>query len=102
MKNPIFTTIINPPLLIGVSLPYAFFLLVLTFISIVFINVFFGKIAMISSLLGILKLYLYGKKRTRIDPFWMNVVIKAFIFEIRKPVKFIFRIFSKKEKKLYR
>jgi len=101
-NNIIYSTIINPPLICGVISTLAFMILLLLFVSAIFVREAFGMPAMFISLAGTIYFYFYAVKKTAKDPYWLNTVIAAALFEKRRPVQFLIRIFSKKDKVLYR
>jgi hypothetical protein len=102
MRNIIFTTIINPPLVFGVTGAFAFLILFLLFVSSILMKALFGFVGMVLSFAAVIYFYLYGKKRTSSDPYWLNVVLMAFLFESKRPVEFISRYFTKRDKVFYR
>jgi hypothetical protein len=102
MRNGIFSTIINPPLIFGVEGSFAFLILFLLFISVILVKAMLGVGGMIVCSFATIYFYFYGVKKSANDPYWFNVVVMAFLFERKRPVEFVLRCFSKKEKKFYR
>ena len=97
-RNFIFSTIINPPLVFGVTPSFAFLILFLLFLSVILVKAVFGVIGFVISVVVTIYFYLYGRKRTAKDPYWMNVIIMSFLFERKRPLEFLKRAFTKKDK----
>jgi len=102
MSNPIFSTIINPPLAFGVTSSFLFLLITLFFSSVTFVNNIFGLWGMIIGIVLTIMFWVYGKNKTSKDPYWLNIAVMSFLFEKKAPIRFIRRIFSKKDKVFYR
>jgi len=102
MRSIIYSTIINPPLIFGLTTGLAFFVLFMLFVSVILVKAIFGVLGMIIAVIAVIYFYFYSRKRTTTDPYWLNVVLMALIFERRKPLKFLVRVISKKDKILYR
>ena len=99
-RNVILTTIINPPLVAGVSPGFALFILTCFFLSVILLRAMFGFLGFMAGAAATLYLYFYARKRTATDPYWYNTVIMAFLFEKKRPLEFITRLFTKKTKTL--
>ena len=102
MRNVIFSTIIIPPLIFGVTGSFAFLILFLLFTSVILIKGIFGVVGLIIAVSAVAYFFFYGRKRTAKDPYWLNITIMAFLFERKRSVQFIKRCFTKKDKILYR
>ena len=96
-KSRIFTTLINPPLVFGVTAGFLFLVLILLFSTIPTAFVF-GFLGFLVHFLIIFAFYLYGKNRSKEDPYWLNMFIMAALFEKRRPLQFLKRLFTKEDK----
>jgi hypothetical protein len=102
MRSIIYSTIINPPLIFGLTTGLAFFMLFMLFVSVILLPLIVGVPGTIIVIIAVIYFYFYSCKRTATDPYWLNIVLMALIFERRKPLKFLVRVISKKDKILYR
>lgn len=102
MRGTIFTSIISPLLIKGVVPSFAFLLLLLFFLAVIFIRPLFGNEVMCLALLLIFCFYYIAVKKSRKDPYWWNVFLMSLTAERRDPIAFLSNLFFKKKKKIYR
>ena len=108
-KSVLFSTIIDPPLVFGITTNLAFLLLTLLFLSVILVRAIFGIPCMIIAIAATIYFYFLSSKKTEKDPYWLNIIFLAMMFEKKNPskfpsisTKFLLRVLSKKEKILYR
>lgn len=97
-RNFIFSTIINPPLVFGVTPSFAFLILFLLFLSVILVKAILGFLGFVVSFVAIIYFYFYSAKRTAKDPYWLNIVLMSFLFEKKHPLRFIKRLLTKEDK----
>jgi hypothetical protein len=95
MRSKILSTLINPPLVCGVTAPFAFILILLLFIDWVLAKDIFGPLGFIICLAAITYFYRYGCKKTATDPYWLNIFVLSVWFS-RNKLKYLTALITKK------
>lgn len=101
-RSKIFSTVINPPLVFGVTGSFAFLILFLLFFSVIFVRITLGNAVCFITTSAIGYFYYYGVKKTAKDPYWLNLFIMVCFYERKNFFQFIKRLITKKDKKLIR
>ena len=97
-RSRIFSTIINPPLIFGVTGGFFFLIMTMLFVSFIGIRSVFGFIPFLVSFFATIYFYYKGVKKSMTDPYWLNMYVIAFFFEIKHPIQFVRRLLTKKDK----